>query len=190
MEVKPKSAGEGPQGLSRRELLNYFWLSSLGLLSLEIGILLLRYGRPPGPSGTSGSRVELGPAERLLAATPKPQRPPRQRFWWLMTEEGVLALSQACPHLGCALEWDDAAGLFVCPCHASQFAPDGTCLTGPAPRGMDRLIVRALDAQGREVARTDGSARPVLIPPGSTVVVETGTRLPGPPRVVSGPLGG
>ncbi len=57
--------------------------------------------------------------------------------------DGVEVLSAVCPHLGCEVPWNAAEGKFMCPCHGSQFAPDGSLLQGPALRGMDTLPVKA-----------------------------------------------
>ena len=48
-------------------------------------------------------------------------------------------LSAVCPHLGCEVPWDPDEGKFMCPCHGSQFAADGSLIQGPAMRGMDTL---------------------------------------------------
>jgi Rieske Fe-S protein len=40
--------------------------------------------------------------------------------------------SAACTHLGCHLHWNSTEACWDCPCHGSQFAPDGTALNGPA----------------------------------------------------------
>jgi len=55
---------------------------------------------------------------------------------------GIGVLSAVCPHLGCEVPWNAAEGRFVCPCHGSQFAPDGSLLQGPALRGMDTLPIK------------------------------------------------
>jgi len=48
-------------------------------------------------------------------------------------ENGKLLLrSAACTHLGCHLHWNSFERCWDCPCHGSQFAPDGTALNGPA----------------------------------------------------------
>jgi Rieske Fe-S protein len=62
---------------------------------------------------------------------------------WLVPGEGerVRALSTVCPHLGCGIDWNGAAGRFECPCHGSVFDPNGTCTAGPSPRPMDELAV-------------------------------------------------
>lgn len=37
-----------------------------------------------------------------------------------------------CPHLGCALKWNDAEHTWDCPCHGSRFTEDGTLIDNPA----------------------------------------------------------
>ena len=38
-----------------------------------------------------------------------------------------------CTHLGCVVPWSAAQNKFMCPCHGSQYAPDGSVVRGPAP---------------------------------------------------------
>jgi glycine/D-amino acid oxidase-like deaminating enzyme/nitrite reductase/ring-hydroxylating ferredoxin subunit len=40
--------------------------------------------------------------------------------------------SAVCTHLGCHLSWNSFEQCWDCPCHGSQFAPDGAVLNGPA----------------------------------------------------------
>ena len=52
----------------------------------------------------------------------------------------VEALSATCPHAGCFVELDKAAGCFRCPCHNSSFTLDGGIVApSPSPRSMDSL---------------------------------------------------
>jgi glycine/D-amino acid oxidase-like deaminating enzyme/nitrite reductase/ring-hydroxylating ferredoxin subunit len=47
--------------------------------------------------------------------------------------DGVLhEHSAVCTHLGCIVAWNPLEGCWDCPCHGSQFAPDGTPINGPA----------------------------------------------------------
>ena len=58
--------------------------------------------------------------------------------WVVMDSSGKMsAFGPQCTHLGCAHHWDDAKSQFVCPCHNSLFAIDGTVAFGPAPRPLD-----------------------------------------------------
>jgi glycine/D-amino acid oxidase-like deaminating enzyme/nitrite reductase/ring-hydroxylating ferredoxin subunit len=40
--------------------------------------------------------------------------------------------SAKCTHAGCHVHWNSLECCWDCPCHGSQFAPDGTALNGPA----------------------------------------------------------
>lgn len=75
-------------------------------------------------------------------------------------EQGLVALYQKCPHLGCRVPNCTSSQWFECPCHGSQYNRAGEKKGGPAPRGMDRFGVTV----------TDGA-----------VLVDTGTIFPGPP---------
>ena len=75
-------------------------------------------------------------------------------------EQGIAALYQKCPHLGCRVPWCKTSQWFECPCHGSQYNRVGEKKGGPAPRGMDRFI-----------ASVEGGA----------IVVDTKLVIPGPP---------
>jgi Rieske Fe-S protein len=57
---------------------------------------------------------------------------------------GFLALSSVCQHLGCTV--NPQGDRFVCPCHGSTYARDGTVLRGPTERPLVRYpVVREAD---------------------------------------------
>ena len=60
-------------------------------------------------------------------------------------KNGINALYQKCPHLGCRVPQCVSSQWFECPCHGSQYNRVGEKKGGPAPRGMDRFGV-AIDA--------------------------------------------
>ena len=56
-----------------------------------------------------------------------------------------------CTHLGCPVNWQADARIFLCPCHGGVFYEDGTVAGGPPPRPLfergwevsgDQLLVR------------------------------------------------
>lgn len=51
-------------------------------------------------------------------------------------QQGFLAMSAVCTHLGCMTEWRQEAGVIACPCHGSTFQRDGRVIAGPAPRPL------------------------------------------------------
>jgi cytochrome b6-f complex iron-sulfur subunit len=56
-------------------------------------------------------------------------------------KNGINALYQKCPHLGCRVPSCLSSQWFECPCHGSQYNRVGEKRGGPAPRGMDRFGV-------------------------------------------------
>ena len=56
-------------------------------------------------------------------------------------EQGIVALYQKCPHLGCRVPQCVTSQWFECPCHGSQYNQVGEKKAGPAPRGMDRFPI-------------------------------------------------
>ena len=74
--------------------------------------------------------------------------------------EGIVALYQKCPHLGCKVPECKTSQWFECPCHGSQYNRVGEKKGGPAPRGMDRFGVSVSNG---------------------FVVIDTGTVFGGPP---------
>jgi Rieske Fe-S protein len=62
----------------------------------------------------------------------------------------VTAFSSTCPHLGCAIDFDAAAGQFECPCHKSAFDKQGRKLYGPTLRDLDPLAVKLVDNNGQQ----------------------------------------
>lgn len=76
-------------------------------------------------------------------------------------ENGLIALYQKCPHLGCRVPSCLSSQWFECPCHGSQYNRVGEKTGGPAPRGLDRF---AMSVNNR-----------------GEFIVDTGTIVQGPP---------
>jgi len=61
-----------------------------------------------------------------------------QRVWIARNKEGIYAVVAVCTHLGCTPNWFPAEVRFKCPCHGSNFNPDGEVVAGPAPEPLYR----------------------------------------------------
>ena len=53
--------------------------------------------------------------------------------------------SNTCTHLSCRVSWDDENEAFICPCHDGRFAKDGSIISGPQPRALDRFEFKIED---------------------------------------------
>ena len=49
--------------------------------------------------------------------------------------------SAVCTHVGCIVHWNGFEKCWDCPCHGSQFLPDGSVLNGPAVRPLSEVRV-------------------------------------------------
>lgn len=55
-------------------------------------------------------------------------------------EDGsILERSAVCTHVGCIVHWNGFEKCWDCPCHGSQFQPDGTVINGPAVRPLAKV---------------------------------------------------
>src|SRR5581483_7340976 len=59
------------------------------------------------------------------------------------------ARSALCTHLGCHLHWNSFEQCWDCPCHGSQFSPDGAVLNGPAMDPLEQVEIDAEQTGGK-----------------------------------------
>ena len=83
-----------------------------------------------GPSEVS-SEDEIAPGEGAII------RSGLTKLACYRGEDGqLIRRSAACTHLGCIVHWNGFEKCWDCPCHGSQFAPDGEVLNGPAVKPL------------------------------------------------------
>jgi len=82
----------------------------------------------------------FGPASSIKIGKPEDFSPGTQvylsgdRLFLMSTDQGIMAMSATCTHLGCAVarvEWG-----YQCPCHGSKYDSSGLVLAGPAPKPL------------------------------------------------------
>lgn len=122
--------------ISRRDFLKltrdgFLYLS--GFLALGGLLRFLNFQTEPEPQ----TKFDLGPAENypigtrtVLAGVPS---------ILIHSEQGFTALSLICTHLGCTVSRSTDG--FACPCHGSQFDPQGSVLRGPANKKLQSFRV-------------------------------------------------
>lgn len=165
-EVAPWVAPDAEAiGVSRRQFFNR---ATVGLMSASLGgfgaaVIAFLW---KGASGGFGSKVTVGRVDDIVSqirANKGFLYVPQARAWVTEypkeaiskakgvydkqapvlagMEEGLIALYQKCPHLGCRVPTCASSQWFECPCHGSQYNRVGEKKGGPAPRGMDRFGV-------------------------------------------------
>ena len=175
-------ADEETVGVSRRQFFNrgIVALMILGLSGFGAAVIAFLW---PQLKGGFGSKIRVGKLEDVqqaieagggfyyvpegrawLTAYPAEALPKAEAVYpppvLAGMREGINALYQKCPHLGCRVPECPTSKWFECPCHGSQYNAAGEKKAGPAPRGMDHFAV-SVD--------------------GGVVTVDTGAVIPGPP---------
>ncbi len=181
-------ADEEELGVSRRQFLNRANLSVIGIGTLPVfGVSLIAF-LYPGKAGGFGAPINIGkisdivdfitnnkqpfyaaqartyvqlyPADDSILKNAGSAYEGPENVAAMGLDQGLVALFQTCPHLGCRVPWCASSQWFECPCHGSKYNKVGEKKDGPAPRGMDRF---AIDTTG------------------GNLTVLTGTRFQGPP---------
>ena len=171
-------------GVTRRQVLNRGIVSTmlLAIGGFSASMVAMLW---PTLSGGFGSKIRVGAVDEVLGEISEKKEPyyvgsgrlyvnpyPKEAVGAAKGveayaavldgyDQGVVALYQKCPHLGCRVPWCKTSQWFECPCHGSQYNQVGEKRGGPAPRGMDRFAMEVT---------SDGF-----------LLVDTGTVIPGPP---------
>jgi menaquinol-cytochrome c reductase iron-sulfur subunit len=152
MEVSSKGK------LSRRDLMKAAIAGIGGLIGAAIGLPAIGYVVGPALKQGVDEWIQLGPISKVELDTPTLFKTTIEtQTGWLSTQEEIsayilttngqdfAALSNICTHLGCRVRWIADQQGFFCPCHNGVFAKDGTVVSGPPPRPLDRFEVKVED---------------------------------------------
>jgi cytochrome b6-f complex iron-sulfur subunit len=151
---------------SRRNFLSVAWIGSLTIILAQAVAATIRFIKPVS-KGEFGGLVYAGPLDSFDVNSVNHVL--TGRCYISRTDEGIIALWQKCPHLGCAVPWDEKEGQFHCPCHGSTFSVVGDVMGGPAPRAMDYFPVEIINDEVW-VDTSDPQSRPHQAPSDMTEV--------------------
>ncbi len=138
------------RAISRRDFIALIWKGLLWMISALGGTITLRFFTYPAPDERSAS-IDLGPVSNL--SLNEPTLLPNGSAILIPTASGIKAFSLECTHLGCQVAYKRTH--FVCPCHGSEFAIDGTVIKGPADRPLQALDIET-SADGHLILRMGG----------------------------------
>lgn len=132
---------EGDHYVSRREMVKFLTLGSVLLAAANwvtgLAARFLRTGRLP--EKLIGSVAVLDTQPSILFRYPTEKDP----CIAVRTPEGKLvAYSQVCTHLSCAVVYSKSDNKLLCPCHKGSFSIlEGAPIGGPPTRRLPRILV-------------------------------------------------
>ncbi len=142
--------------MTRRDFMKAAIVSIGGLIGAAVGLPAIAYIVGPALKQTAETWIRLGSINKIELNNPTLFKTTvdTQTGWistqeeisaYVLTENGndFVAISNICTHLGCRVRWIAEEGKFFCPCHNGVFAKDGTVVSGPPPRPLDRFETKA-----------------------------------------------
>jgi len=141
---------EGKMG--RRDFMKAVIVGISGVIGAAIGLPAIAYVVGPALTQATDTWIRLGPVNKVELSDPTLFKTTieTQTGWintqeelsvYVLTENGqdFVVMSNICTHLGCRVRWIADKQGFYCPCHNGVFAIDGTVISGPPPRPLDRF---------------------------------------------------
>ena len=146
------------QQLGRRDFMRVAIAGIGGLISVAIGLPAIAYIIGPAIKQNIDTWIRLGSISKVELNNPTLFKTTieTQTGWinsqeefsaYILTENGqdFIAMSNICTHLGCRVRWIPDEEGFFCPCHNGVFAKDGSVVSGPPPRPLDRFESKVED---------------------------------------------
>lgn len=126
------------EAVTRRELLRFTVYASGSLFAGTAVIATLAHARGGSPAG----RLAIAREDELREGEARYfEYPPGEQAMLVRLRTGELvAYAQRCPHLSCAVVYEDAGQRFFCPCHDGAFElRSGVPIAGPPRRPLSRV---------------------------------------------------
>lgn len=138
--------------LTRRAFLSRITLALSGAIAALVGLPILGYllaplfRPPPDEPVAVGSIADFPVGQTKLvsirdtSSLPWAGQTADTALWVRRRDAGGPEMFQVfnvnCTHLGCPVNWQAEAKLFLCPCHGGVYYADGTVAGGPPPRPL------------------------------------------------------
>jgi hypothetical protein len=121
-----------------RGFLSFSLLTSLILFGLILSTLIFRFAYPPKQETLVGDISQYPPAGH-----PYSIEVDNKRMYLAYTRNNILIFHWRTPDSAhCRYKWFDLEAAFIDPCTGARFSLDGSFLSGPPHRGLDRYAMR------------------------------------------------
>jgi Rieske Fe-S protein len=134
--------------VARRQFAKFLVLTSLGMFVGNLWIVVRNWfaAKPSFQPQSLGSLANIGVGEVKLFSYPTADDP---CILIRTAADDLVAYSQKCTHLSCAVYFAREENRMECPCHDGYFSvADGSVLQGPPPRPLPRVLLKR---EGNEV---------------------------------------
>jgi Rieske Fe-S protein len=130
---------EEDRSVTRREFGKFLTLTSLALFAGNVWLLLKSWWRGE-PAYTPKEICDISELPVGGVVQFQYPRPVNQAMLLRVSESKLLAYSQRCTHLSCAVYWEKKRGRLECPCHQGVFnLENGSVLGGPPTRPLPQI---------------------------------------------------
>jgi menaquinol-cytochrome c reductase iron-sulfur subunit len=150
--------------LTRRRFLSRISLALSALAGAVVSVPIIAYLLSPLLQSASEQWRDVGLVENFQIGNtvevayedPSPLpwagQTARTAVWLRRDSESEFnAFGVNCTHLGCPVNWNQVAELFLCPCHGGVYNADGTVAGGPPPHALSNVPVRITSDQRVQV---------------------------------------
>lgn len=147
---------EGKMG--RRDFMKVVIAAISGVIGAAIGLPAIAYVVGPALEKGTDEWIRLGSVNKVEVNIPALFKTviEKQTGWinaeeefsvYVLTTDGreFVVISNICTHLGCKVRWIPDRDGFFCPCHNGVFSKDGSVVSGPPPRALDRFESKVED---------------------------------------------
>ena len=165
VQVQHASQGGGPTGANplgtgRRRFLTWFSVASGGLIGAMLGIPIVGYllgpliEKAPQQWRDVGAVGDFQPGQTKIVTFENTsplvwsgQTAQTAAYLRRQGDDTFTALAIYCTHLGCPVNWQSDAGLFLCPCHGGVYYADGSVAAGPPPHDLYHYETRVVNGK-------------------------------------------